>query len=389
MSTTTQQSIIPSKQLSSLAPQWDEERIALLRKSIAPPNASPAEVEFFVAWCKRTGLDPFTKQAFFVERRAKVQTQRGEEWVTKFEPMASEAGIAGVADSQPDFAGMRAAAVYAGDEFSVDEQACAVTHRWSLEARAKAGNKVLGAWAHALRRERATPIVYLPLEARIQKTRDGRPTQFWERDPSGMIIKCARAAAYRVAYPNTLAGVYLREEFGSEVDESFSVGAQEPSTTPTPSTLPAASKTAALAAKLGAKPEPKPSPAKPEQPAPSAAPPVEEPPFSEGEPEQPKPEPKPKKAAKKEPAPAAAGAVQSIDRIRFGKAKGALIADASTVELEEALDVATAALAKAKGTEPWVAPTHEGIEAIEQEIARRESALDQPPPPSREPGEEG
>jgi hypothetical protein len=75
-----------------------------------------------------------------------------------------------------------------------------------------------------------------------------------------------------------------------------------------------------------------------------------------------------------------------ITHVRFGKAKGAALADVSGVELEEALEAGRAGVAKAKGTEPWLAGARAGITAIEEEIKRREDepALDAP-----EPGSEG
>ena len=37
------------------------------------------EVEFFVGWCQSTGLDPFLKQAYFIERGQNVNGLLGRE----------------------------------------------------------------------------------------------------------------------------------------------------------------------------------------------------------------------------------------------------------------------------------------------------------------------
>lgn len=383
---TTDTSITPSRTVSSsLAPEWTPERENIVRRVIAPPSATKEEVEFFLAWCRRTGLDPFIKQAYFVERRAQV----GGQWVTRHEPMASEAGMAGVVDAQPDFAGMKGATVYAGDEFAVDEVSGEVIHRWNLTDRARAGNKVLGAWAHCLRRDRVTPVVYLPFDSRVQRTKEGSPTQFWARDPSGMISKCARAQARRVAYPNALSGVYLREEVrDEEVDVT-------PSTQP-PS--PTASKTSALRARLGLAASTAPAQEPPAASTlPAGAPPIPADVRERMDADHAAEEPSPmaaaaaalrEKASSEAPPaspPRSGPHVAPLTHLRFGKAKGKALADCTMVELEEALDVATAALAKAKGTEAWVAPTREGIDAVEQEIDQRHAALGDAP----EPGAEG
>jgi hypothetical protein len=200
------------------APEWTDERKALARKAVTPPSATEAEFEFFLAWCQRTGLDPFIKQAFLVERSSKVNG----EWVKKHEPLAAESGMAARADALPDFRGMKCGTVCAGDVFAIDEEAQTVTHKWNLADRLKAGGgtaKVIGAWAHAQREGRTIPITWLPIETRIGTRNDNGKqvaTQFWAKDPAGMISKCARAEQYRRAYPNIFGGVFIREELREE-----------------------------------------------------------------------------------------------------------------------------------------------------------------------------
>lgn len=186
--------------------EWTAERIALAKKAVCPPTATDAEFEFFIAWCRRTGLDPFIKQAYLVERWDTASNSK------RHEPMAAEAGMAARADAQADFLGMRSGVVYAGDEFILDEDTQTIVHRWTPELRAKSGNRVLGAWAHGRRIGREVEITYLTLESRIGKKRDGTVTQFWARDPAGQLRKCARADQYRRLYPNLFAGVYIEGE---------------------------------------------------------------------------------------------------------------------------------------------------------------------------------
>ena len=190
--------------------EWTADRIALAKKAVCPPTATDAEFEFFIAWCKRTGLDPFIKQAYLVERWDTVSN------IKRHEPMAAEAGMAARADAQPDFLGMRSGVVYAGDEFILDEDTQTIVHRWTPELRAKGGNRVLGAWAHGRRIGREVEITYLTLESRIGKKRDGTVTQFWARDPAGQLRKCARADQYRRLYPNLFSGVYIEGEILDE-----------------------------------------------------------------------------------------------------------------------------------------------------------------------------
>jgi phage recombination protein Bet len=187
-------------------PVWDDERVALAKKAVTPVSATQAEFEFFIAWCRRTGLDPFVKQAYLIERwDAQTNTRRHE-------PMAAEQGMAAKADAEPDYRGMKSGVVYAGDKFGVDEESQKVTHTWSPEDRLKGGMKILGAWAHGRRDGREVEITYLTLSSRIALKKDGSPTRFWANDPAGQLRKCARADQYRRLYPNLFAGVYIDAE---------------------------------------------------------------------------------------------------------------------------------------------------------------------------------
>ena len=48
----------------------DEPRVKLLSETIAN-GAPPLEFEMFVGVCNRTGLDPFAKQIYFIQRGGK------------------------------------------------------------------------------------------------------------------------------------------------------------------------------------------------------------------------------------------------------------------------------------------------------------------------------
>lgn len=350
-------------------PVWDEERVALAKKMVCPPGTTDTEFQMFIAWCKRTGLDPFIKQAYLVERRAK---DGNGNWVTKQEPMAAEAGLASVADAQADFRGLKAAAVYAGDEFMVDEVTQTVVHRWSVEARAAKRNVVIGAWAKATREGRDVPLVWLPLESRLQKTRDGNPTQFWAKDAAGMIVKCARAMAYRLAYPSLFSGVVIPEE--RRDDDEVEVNGPPPAPTMTA--------TARLAARLGVQTVTT-TASQPMTEAVDAesAHPDETEVFGDGA------ERTNRRHGPQDPpaSPPRRGNAPPITHLRFGASKGKPIADCTTIELEAGLAVARENVAKATGKEPWLEATREGIAAVEKELSDRAAAL----AAEQEPGSEG
>jgi phage recombination protein Bet len=350
----TQQSIIPSRfgtAVSEWKPvEWNAERIDLARKTYAA-TATKEEFEFFIEWCRQTGLNPFLKQAFLIPRRQKI----GDKWAEKHEPLAAEAGMAARADSMPDFRGMKAAVVYAGDTFGIDEVSQTIVHEWTLAERAKHGNRVVGAWAHAKREGREIEITYLTLESRIGKTSEGQATKFWATDPAGQLKKCARADQWRRAYPAIFNGVYIQEEMDRDEYEVNSA--------PVPTVVRPNGKSEALKERIK-------KAANQTVDASKAA---------------------PKKEAKQ------TTATIPIDCVRFGPFKGTLIKDVGSADLEEAIKEANRGLAQATGKEAWVGPVKEGIKAISDELDRREKEPvpeDEAPAPDEnnaapEPGSDG
>lgn len=396
------------------APVWTQEQRDLIRKTICPPNTTDLEFEFFVTWCAQTGLNPMLKQAWLVPRKQKNPSNgRYEE---KMEPQVAEIGMRARADEMPDYRGISGDAVYEGDEFMVDAEAGTVVHKYSLTARKAAGNKLLGAWARVRRENREPSLAFLPLESRIQTYWDNDKKQhvvtaFWAKDPAGQISKCARAHVLRLAYPNVFAGQYIEGEAPREEIE-----VNDP---PAPAGASASEELEArLRGKLKVVPvkyevlpkekplasdttipweDPKEQSKKAEAAVADAIKSVE----SNGlghtrERQEPKKEEaKPKPAKKDEPKDAAKKSDLPITHLRFGKAAGTLLADCSTIELEEAIDVAKRGIASLGNEKPrWLDSTLEGIKAAQAEIARRAQAdsddsdvpREEPSPP--EPGSE-
>lgn len=306
---------------------WTQERIDLARKQVAPPTATEGEFKFFLEWCQQTGLNPFVKQAYLIERWDAASGNK------RHEPMAAEAGFAARADALPDFRGMKSGVVYAGDMFGINEETQTVVHEWDLASRMKHGSKVLGAWAHATREGRVVEISWVTVESRIQLKKDGQPNVFWKKDPGGQVRKCARADQYRRAYPNIFAGWYDPAE---NIDDEREINAPPPAPkTPT-------GKSDALRERL-------------------------------------KKQAQTVDAAKATPPPAKAGP-PPLDCVRFGPFKGTLIADVPTADLDAANQQANRELGNAKGTEPWVVTVKEGIAAITAELEKREHAQPDPDP---------
>jgi phage recombination protein Bet len=133
------------------------------------------------------------------------------------------------------------------------------------------GRTLLGGWCKVHYKNKAHPE-YQRLKLETYAKGFGN----WTFDAAGMICKCSEAAALRSAFPNTMAGMYLREEMGNgELAETtpqpmarplFSTPAKPPEMpqdekqgiqTPPPASKPQGGGKAEAVA--GEKPDPKPS----------------------------------------------------------------------------------------------------------------------------------
>jgi len=79
------------------------------------------------------------------------------------------------------------------------------------------GERVIGGWAKVYRTDRRVAH-----EAEVQFSTYDTGKSRWKIDPAGMIQKCAKAAAMREAFPNTIGQMYADEEMQRVVqDESL------------------------------------------------------------------------------------------------------------------------------------------------------------------------
>lgn len=68
--------------------------------------------------------------------------------------------------------------------------------------------EIIGAWAKVYRKDRDIQT-YVSVDMKAYDTDLSR----WKKDPAGMIVKVAKSAALREAFPTQCGGLYVREEF--------------------------------------------------------------------------------------------------------------------------------------------------------------------------------
>lgn len=157
-------------------------------------NVTDQEVMYFMALCKAQQLNPFVKDAYLIKYGINPATI-----VTSISALEKRAS------NNPEFDGIRSGIVIMKENGDVEERegSCYLKSRETL----------IGGWAEIKRKDRSVPTrVSLSLDEFIQRKKDGSINSTWAGKPAVMIRKCAKATAYREAFPNQNAHLYDASE---------------------------------------------------------------------------------------------------------------------------------------------------------------------------------
>jgi len=166
---------------------YSEEQTDLLKRTVAA-GATNDEFSLFINQCKRTGLDPFTRQIYFTkDKKGKVSI------------ISSIDGLRLVAERSDKYEG-QTKAEWCGDDGVWKDI-------WLDKQPPKAAR--VGVYKNKFREPLYGVALFDEYCGRYQ---DGNPTFMWAKMPALMIAKVAEALALRKAFPNDLSGIYSQDE---------------------------------------------------------------------------------------------------------------------------------------------------------------------------------
>jgi phage recombination protein Bet len=171
---------------------WDAKQIAAL-KQVGLENVPQAELAVFLHYCQRTGLDPFARQIYMINRGGKYTIQ------------ASIDGLRIVAQRSGNYGG-QTPAEWCGDD--------GVWRDVWLDAMPPKAARI-GVYY----KDSANPTWAIAKFDSYAVAYNGKLSGLWAKMPDLMIAKCAEALALRKAFPNDLSGVYTTEEM-QQVDNT-------------------------------------------------------------------------------------------------------------------------------------------------------------------------
>lgn len=165
--------------------QFSNEQVNVIKNQIAV-GATDSELKSFIWQCERTGLDPFSRQIYFIKSNGKVQIQ------------TSIDGFRLIAERSKQYEGQTQALWCGSDGVWKDIW---ISKEFPVAAK-------VGVYKKGFRE---------PLYAVAHWNEYfAQPGYMHKKFPALMLSKVAESLALRKAFPNQMSGLYTQEEMGAE-----------------------------------------------------------------------------------------------------------------------------------------------------------------------------
>jgi len=182
-------------------------KFGFVRRYLCTPTKSgllPSDEEIvkFLKLCERQALDPWVGDAFLTGYDTYDKNTRTT--VAKFSLITAIQALLKRAELSPEFDGLESGVlVIKNDSDEIVERRGTVV---------LVNESLVGAYSRCWRKDRKHEY-FQTVQFETYNTGYSR----WEKDPAGMIVKCAKAAVLREAFPTHLAGMYTQEEMDQVV----------------------------------------------------------------------------------------------------------------------------------------------------------------------------
>lgn len=157
-------------------------------RNLICPSADQKEVSLFLQLCKSQRLNPFVKDAYLVKYGSNPA-----QMITNYQVFNRRAC------RNENYAGIENGVVVLRNGEIVHKDGSAVYKA--------AGETLLGGWAKVYFKDNRKPAY---AEVALDDYSTGKSN--WSKMPGVMIEKCAKAAAWRLAFPDDFQGMYVSEE---------------------------------------------------------------------------------------------------------------------------------------------------------------------------------